>query len=715
MSSVRRRSRVAESSITARVDTGSCTGTETASRTTVDTASRTGTATASHTKANNRLPSYHHTFQSTGDTTPSPQKAFQPAAERCASPQKAARGGGGGIHHHGEPGKSLRKWSSRENMAGEKESGSRPGSGRERGRGAAGSSGGRHARSRSIGAGSGRTLSQTMPAGDLKAMIGKRDTLMISRDGAGRHSVDSGDDNSGGGGGGGGKRLTNARMNISPKRILPDKPKAITRSATVASFNLGGLYEEGRPALTKSVSVEDPTGGRVSGRTSSRTSRSASVSSAYDDYSDGLTPHENMALNEKMERLFEEYRRQEQGEPPPGSRQGHRVGVSRLLERTAGCRQRPSIAGAGPGRTAAGGEPRGSGVSRPTSAKERGGEGLARGRQWDGRRSPANTPRRARSNSGASLLDEPSGARPAGRPAGSRPTTPVHGRATRQGGSREDLVDTPAGRPSSSRPTTPVHGRGTRGYQGGSREDLVDTPAGRPGGSRPTTPSHGRGIRRYQGGSREDLVDTPAGRPGGSRPTTPVHGRATRGYQGGGSREDLVDTPASRCSRPTTPVRGKSGYTSREDPARPRTPSRGRPAGRHASGEDLLDDSTPRPRTPARDHAAGGWARHEDLTDPYGEDRHREAAHAEVLRARPRKEKRDNSRTRIPLPVGTRAPHSAEQGLKRYDSGVDINNMSPTDSSVQGEDEPYLYGEPLNVDDHSLSYDDDKRRKQDYF
>ena len=58
--------------------------------------------------------------------------------------------------------------------------------------------------------------------------------------------------------------------------------------------------------------------------------------------------------------------------------------------------------------------------------------------------------------------------------------------------------------------------------------------------------------------------------------------------------------------------------------------------------------------------------------------------------AKPRKDKVESAvKTRIPLPTSARRCQSADPfasgGLKRYDSGVDINNMSPTESSCHGD------------------------------
>lgn len=58
------------------------------------------------------------------------------------------------------------------------------------------------------------------------------------------------------------------------------------------------------------------------------------------------------------------------------------------------------------------------------------------------------------------------------------------------------------------------------------------------------------------------------------------------------------------------------------------------------------------------------------------------------VKVKPRRDDR-GGRTRIPHPVGVNSPAYKmfdTQPLKRYDSGVDINHISPTDASIQAED-----------------------------
>lgn len=71
------------------------------------------------------------------------------------------------------------------------------------------------------------------------------------------------------------------------------------------------------------------------------------------------------------------------------------------------------------------------------------------------------------------------------------------------------------------------------------------------------------------------------------------------------------------------------------------------------------------------------------------------------MAAKPRRDDRVGPRSRIPMPVDAKRRLQKEGGdtvgatdLKRFDSGVDINNFSPTDNSMQGEDEHSLAWQP---------------------
>ena len=64
------------------------------------------------------------------------------------------------------------------------------------------------------------------------------------------------------------------------------------------------------------------------------------------------------------------------------------------------------------------------------------------------------------------------------------------------------------------------------------------------------------------------------------------------------------------------------------------------------------------------------------------------------IKAKPRKDDRLGPRTRIPMPRDVKLRLQKEGGdtvppsdLKRFDSGVDITNFSPTDNSIQGEED----------------------------
>ncbi len=107
------------------------------------------------------------------------------------------------------------------------------------------------------------------------------------------------------------KRPMTPRVQISPDRILPDKPK-ILRSGSTESSDSGG--SSGASNGNGSTNGAIPkTSAKSPGFGVPRTTRSLSLSSVPDDDDDLEPPPENKALNEKMERLFQEYLKLELG------------------------------------------------------------------------------------------------------------------------------------------------------------------------------------------------------------------------------------------------------------------------------------------------------------------------------------------------------------------------------------------------------------------
>ena len=159
-------------------------------------------------------------------------------------------------------------------------------------------------RSRSVGATElGRQLNKSAKKGP--------EVLMISRNESGKHCVTpianrSTNNNNNIRNGDEFKRPMTPRVQITPDRILPDKPKFLNRSQSAESSDGGSNGSNNLPNGTVP---------KTQGRNPrlSKTSRSLSFSSTLDDDEDLEPPPEDRALNEKMERLFQEYLKLELG------------------------------------------------------------------------------------------------------------------------------------------------------------------------------------------------------------------------------------------------------------------------------------------------------------------------------------------------------------------------------------------------------------------
>ena len=159
------------------------------------------------------------------------------------------------------------------------------------------------ARSRSVGATElGRQLNKTGP---LSAKKGP-EVLMVSRDESGKHCVTpiangSSNNNNNIRNGDEFKRPMTPRVQITPDRILPDKPKFLNRSQSAESSD--------SDSNGTSNNIPNATISKTPGKNPrlSKTSRSFSFSSSVDENDDLEPPPEDPALYEKMERLFQEY------------------------------------------------------------------------------------------------------------------------------------------------------------------------------------------------------------------------------------------------------------------------------------------------------------------------------------------------------------------------------------------------------------------------
>ena len=91
-------------------------------------------------------------------------------------------------------------------------------------------------------------------------------------------------------------------------------------------------------------------------------------------------------------------------------------------------------------------------------------------------------------------------------------------------------------------------------------------------------------------------------------------------------------------------------------------------------------------------------------------------------RVKPRRDGDSNrTRTRIPMPVSSRVDTwDNPRPLKRFDSGVDINNMSPTEASLQEEEawqaDVLSQPEAYTMSNHNLHYNYvDEPNTQEYY
>ena len=163
-------------------------------------------------------------------------------------------------------------------------------------------------RSRSVGPQelSRQLLNKTAPAGSLqyKRPPQGEEVLSVRRDDSGRHSVTpvstanhrNTDDT---------KRPMTPRVQITPDRLLPDKPKILRSQSSESSAS---------ESVNGGISPNAVNGNNNNERNPklSITSQSLSFSNTV-DLEQIEAPPENKALNEKMERLFAEYLRLEKG------------------------------------------------------------------------------------------------------------------------------------------------------------------------------------------------------------------------------------------------------------------------------------------------------------------------------------------------------------------------------------------------------------------
>lgn len=442
------------------------------------------------------------------------------------------------------------------------------------------------------------------------------------------------------------RRPRTPRVNISPDRILPDKPKVMSRSHTADLSHMG---ERGSsPESEASTDVKSYT--RMS--YSSNQSSTLSLASSFDEYPEA--PPENESLNAQMERLFEEYRKQEYEQKKTKPKGRHRRSNSAdLLEMEDAMFDRQRAHSSFQKANSSSREllnDSGSRVRpRRSSTASVEGNPSSTWQMASARRSITPTPTRTSSLRGAlgvarelrSKLNEQASGRTTSTPKGSR------GQASTQSSNMN------------------ARGMGTRGQS----QD-------------PAVSSRGRSTARepYTGGSKPgSRVGSRTGSRAGSRT---------------GSRNPSRDNSLTRI-RPASAL-GHRDYERKNTPRRPQSAR----AVKSHSREDLLDDPPLTSKVKQRSNSVTCLYPDSNSPDQYmlsPERYYNEEALLQLQldihnldshKAKPRKDNRDG-RTRIPMPVDMLQRQKfdeADAPLKRYDSGVDINNMSPTESSVHGDD-----------------------------
>ena len=470
------------------------------------------------------------------------------------------------------------------------------------------------ARSRSVGA---TELSRQLTSknGPLSAKRGN-EVLMVSRNELGKHIVaqvanGSTNNNNNVRNGDEFKRPMTPRVQITPDRILPDKPKFLNRTLS------GESSDSSSNGTVNSDNLLNGTLSKTPGRHPrlSKTSRSLSFSSTLDDDDELDPPPEDRALNEKMERLFQEYLKLELGTNGEDSKYTF----------TPSCSRKASDSSEGSGSLSSYNSYSTRSASSFQKSCSSSREDILASNSTSGRSSPLVFPGSAKKGPFAQTSATPKHS------TNSRnmPITPKP--ATKTANTKENI-----------RPSTPVRGRSGSLTRSGSRPPSAASNAS----SDATSTSRHPATPRARTSSREDLLDDnkPRGRapvktvpqergrtptrsndiPESGRTPTRASGTQERGRtptRGGTSHErgrtptrTVTNKPQERGRTPTrvpaenriqergrTPVRGDSSVTSGTAAVRAR--SRSRDVLRNNSGELSLASSaassksasTPRP------------------------------------------------------------------------------------------------------------------------
>ena len=594
------------------------------------------------------------------------------------------------------------------------------------------------------------------PTSQPEAVRGRRpsdsDMLLISRDSSGRHRIGGVNGNGNGNdsdasANGSGKRLGSTRTMFNTQNILPDKPRAVTRSNDIDAMCLSGdelsvPRRKYRPPLLKSVSLSSS----EEESTASRSSFTSPLSTSHDfnEYPD-VAPPEDRALNEQMERLFEAYRLQElqrqvsngdssaplsrasstlsvQSEGP----QRHRTGTAAGIERPASAQG--TYRDSSRSRVPVGARSRDSSRSRvPVDVRNR---DSSRSRDvsddiYAQHVRPASE-RLARSRCRADVGQQPAtGQRQRSHSRNSRAATPAQSYSAR--GSRDSSVN------KTSRDSSV--NRQPRNGNRPSRDSSVNRGSQNVSVNRPSRDSS---VNRQ---SRNVNVNQPSRDCSVSKQPRNVctnHSSSDLSINVGTRNQTVTrpprDSSISRRSRDSSVSRGSRDSSVNRRPRGADVSSRQatKPPSRNDTCDDLIDNVCQRSSA----QLEPGVLTPEDadklcltsdrladdklcLTSDRPSDLLLETS-LETSLAKPRRDKRSYSRTRIPMPVDVKRRLEDKatnmSTLKRFDSGVDINNMSPTDSSLMGEDEAAMWNqnEAMTMANQPLSCQVDGRDEEYY-
>ena len=568
------------------------------------------------------------------------------------------------------------------------------------------------------------------PDADRGRRLSNNDVLLISRDNSGRHRVGcvNGNGNDATNGSGNGRRLSSTRIKFDTQHILPDKPKAVTRSDDVDAMCLSGdelsvPRRKYRPPLVKSMSL-----------TSSEEEGTLSRSSTYDfnEYPD-VAPPEDRALNEQMERLFEAYRlHEQQASNGEGSAPLSRAS-STLSVQSEGYRQRQPAGHVATGKTTRVEQARYRDSSRSRVVSVAASRDSSRSRVASAAASRDSS--RSRVAMGAASRDTSrsrvamgAASRDSSR---SRVASAVASRdSSRSRGTTDDAYSQYV-RPAAerlARSRCRAREREPHAAQA-QRNDSRDSRAGK-------TPQSASGKRdaSVARSSRDSSVSRQSRNVSVTRQSR--DSSVSRVSRGPNATQPPRDSSVSRQSRVSTPSRDSSvtrwsrassvSRGSRDSSVSRRSRADGsnnvpRNQPRRITTLDDVNDNACRSHAHQSDQAESIMTSSDESHEPFATTGVPTTdSPLETALAKPRRDKRSYSRTRIPMPVDMkrRLADQADNGstLKRFDSGVDINNMSPTDSSLVGEDEDGMWNqnEAMTMANQPLSCQTDGRDEEYY-